>query len=102
MGSSKRLAEHYDRQAEQRQLAKYAAAGALQSLSPQELDARNAPVTIYPRPRRVRAWVRFGAQHARVEAMLVRTTDAAAGIEFKIGDDVHRCWVWGNAIDVDE
>lgn len=102
MGSSTRLAEHYDIRAEQQMLARYAAAGKLQSLTPQELDARNAPVTIYPRPRRVRAWVRFGTQHARVTARLVRTTSTAAGIEFKIGDQVQRCWVWGNAVTIDD
>lgn len=102
MGSSSRYADFYDHEAEQRMLVKYAAAGKLQTLSPQELDARNAPVTIYPRPRKVRVWVRFGEQHARITASLCRTTSTAAGVEFRIRDETFRCWVWGNAVTVDD
>lgn len=81
-----------------KQIADAAKTGPLQSLTDRELDLRVQPVTIYPRPKKVRAWVRFGATAIRVDAQLVRSTPNAAGIEFKIGDQVCRCWVWGNAI----
>lgn len=73
--------------------------GALQSLSDRELALREQPLTMYPQPyRRVRAWVRFGPEAIRVDAKLARSTPTAAGIEFRAGDRVFRCWVWGNAV----
>jgi len=76
-------------------------AGPLQSLTPDELELDRAPVTIYPQPQRVKAWVRFGPQHTRVDALLVRSTDKAAGVEFTVRDQTYRCWVWGNAVEID-
>lgn len=70
----------------------------LQSLTEREMDVREQPVTIYPRPKRVRAWVRFGPDAVRVDAKLVRSTPIASGIEFRAEDQTFRCWVWGNAI----
>jgi hypothetical protein len=104
MGTSKRLAEHYDRQSEERLIAKAASAGPLQSLSDRELALERHPVTIYPRAlqRRVKAWVRFGPEVVHVYATLLRSTPTAAGIEFKAQDQVYRCWVWGNAVEVDD
>lgn len=101
MGTSKRLAEHYDRRSEERLIAQAANAGPLQSLTKRELALDRQPLTIYPRPhRRVKAWVRFGPEALRVDALLMRSTPTAAGIEFKAHDQVYRCWVWGNAVDV--
>lgn len=101
MGTSKRLAEHYDLRAEERQLERYAkSAGPLQTLTPRELALDTSPLTIYPKPERVKAWVRFGPQAARVDALLVRSTDSAAGIEFEIGAKTYKCWVWGNAVEL--
>lgn len=90
MGTSKRLAVHYDLRAEERELAKFARAAPLQSLSEQELALDRVPVTIYQRPEKVRAWVRFGAQHASGGALLVRSTEAAAGIEFTVSEQTFR------------
>ena len=101
MGTSKRLAEHYDMRAEEKQLARYAeTSGPLQTLSERELALDKLPLTIYPRPQRVKAWVRFGPQHARVDALMVRSTELAAGIEFVIAETTYRCWVWGNAVEL--
>lgn len=101
MGSSQRLAEHYDLRAEEKQLERYAkSAGPLQSLSKQELALDKQPLTVYPQPQRVKAWVRFGSQHARVNALLVRSTETAVGIEFVIAEKTYRCWVWGNAVEL--
>lgn len=93
MGTSKRLAEHYDLRAAARAILKAATASPLQLLSQGELDLRSQPVTIYPRPQRVRAWVRFGPEAIRVDAALMRTTPHAAGIQFVAEDQTFRCWV---------
>jgi hypothetical protein len=56
MGTSKRLAEHYDLRAEEKQLERYAkTAGPLQSLSDRELALDKPPMTVYPQPQRVKA-----------------------------------------------
>lgn len=99
MGSSKRLAPLYDRQAQHRSILAAARAGPLQSLSDRELALREHPLTIYPHPQTVvRAWVRFGPEAVRVDAKLMRSTPLAAGIEFRAEERVFRCWVWGNAV----
>jgi len=103
MGTSKRLAPYYDMQAQHRAILRAAEAGPLQTLTDRELAMREQPVTIYPQPyRAVRAWVRFGPEAIRVDAKLCRSTPLAAGIEFRAGERRFRCWVWGNAVTVDE
>lgn len=103
MGTSKRLAGLYDRYGEHQTILSAAASGPLQSLTRRELALNAEPLTIYPRPqRRVRAWVRFGADAVRVEALLMRSTPSAAGIEFRAGEQTFRCWVWGNAVFMDD
>lgn len=103
MGTSKRLAPYYDMQAQHQSILSAAKSGPLQSLSDRELALREQPVTIYPRPYRVvSAWVRFGPTPIRVDAKLARSTPTAAGIEFRAGDQTFRCWVWGNAVTVED
>lgn len=97
-----RLSAYRDWQSQKQSIIDAAQHGPLQSLTPRELDAREQPMTIYPRPRRVRAWVRFGPEAVLVDAKLMRSTPLAAGIEFRAGDDTYRCWVWGNAVQLDE
>lgn len=101
MGSSKRLAAHYDMRSQHQAILAAARSGPLQSLTDRELRLREQPVTIYPQPYRpVRAWVRFGPEAIRVDAKLARSTPSAAVIEFRAGDTTYRCWVWGNAVEV--
>lgn len=104
MGTSKRLAPYYDMQAQHQAILSAAKHGPLQSLSDRELGLRETPVTVYPHAaqRRVRVWVRFGPEPICVDAKVVRSTSLAAGIEFRVGDQTFRCWVWGNAIALDE
>lgn len=102
MGTSKRLASLYDRYSEHQVILEAAKRGPLQSLTDRELDSAEQPMTVYPRPKRVRAWVRFGPESVRVEAALARSTPLAAGIEFTAGDQIFRCWVWGNAVTLDD
>jgi len=72
----------------------------LQSCTDCELARREQPETIYPHgaQRRVRAWVRFGAEAVRVDAKVVRSTPLAVGIEFRAEGRTFRCWVWENAV----
>lgn len=35
-----------------------------------------------------------------MDAKLVRSTPAAAGVEFRAGEETCRCWVWGNAVEL--
>lgn len=104
MGTSKRLAPYCDMQAQHQAILSAAKHGPLQSLSGRELDLREQPVTIYPHgaQRRVQAWVRFGSESVRVDAKVVRSTPLAAGIEFRAEDQVFRCWVWGNAVKIED
>lgn len=97
-----RLSAYRDWQMQQQSIIDAAKHGPLQSLTPRELDAREQPMTIYPQPRRVRAWVRFGPEAVQVDAKLVRSTPLAAGIEFRAGEQTYRCWVWGNAVQLDD
>ncbi|MFJ2367877.1 hypothetical protein [Microbacterium sp. NPDC087665] len=103
MGSSKRLAAHYDMRAHHKAILRATQSGPLQSLSEREVALQEQPLTTYPQPyRAVRAWVHFGAEAIRVDAKLARSTPLAAGIEFRAGEQVFRCWVWGNAVTVDD
>lgn len=97
-----RLSAYYDRRSQEQSIVEAARHGPLQSLSDRELDRLEQPVTIYPRPRKVKAWVRFGPEPVRVDALLVRSTPTAAGVEFSADDQTFRCWVWGNAVVLDD
>lgn len=105
MGSpSPRLQALYDRRSQEQEILRAAKHGPLQSLSDRELALQRQPVTIYPpgTQQRVQAWVRFGPEPVRVRATLVRSTPTAAGIEFHADGTTFKCWVWGNAVAVDE
>ncbi|MBT2485627.1 MULTISPECIES: hypothetical protein [unclassified Microbacterium] len=104
MGASDRLkASNYVRSA-RASVTAAAKRGPLQSLSDRELALREHPVTVYPHAlqRRVRAWVRFGAEAVRVDAKIMRSTPLAVGIEFHGTEQTFRCWVWGNAVEIIE
>lgn len=98
MGSNRRYAASIDARMDDRILRRLASRGALQSLSTGELELDRRAVTTDPRPRRVRAWVRFGAEPALVDADLCMWTDRAAAIRFTVGDEERRCWVWSGAV----
>lgn len=98
------LSAYRDMQSQSRSILEAAKHGPLQSLSDRELALRDHPLTIYPHTlqRRVRAWVRFGPEAIRVDAKIVRSTPLAAGIEFRAEEQTFRCWVWGNAVQLDD
>ncbi|WP_262492099.1 hypothetical protein [Microbacterium sp. ANT_H45B] len=104
MGASDRLKAANDIRSARAAISSAAKRGSLQSLSDRELALREHPVTVYPHAlqRRVRAWVRFGAEAVSVDAKIMRSTLLAAGIEFLGDDETFRCWVWGNAVTISD
>lgn len=92
------LSAYRDMKSQHDSILEAAKHGPLQSLTEREMDVREQPMTVYPRPKAVRAWVRFGPESVRVDAKLMRSTPLAAGIEFRAADQTFRCWVWGNAV----
>lgn len=101
---SERLQIAYDRRSQAQSILTASKRGPLQSLTDRELALEQQPVTVYPHAlqRRVKAWVRFGPESVRVEAKLMRSTPLAAGIEFHAEEQIFRCWVWGNAVVLDD
>ena len=92
MGTSKRLAPLYDMQMQHRSIIQASKARPLQSLTDREFALREQPVTIYPRPcTKVRAWMRFGPEAIRVDAVLMRSTPTDAGIAFRAEGETSRC-----------
>ena len=77
-------------QSQARSILDAAKHGPLRSLTDREMDVREQPMTIYPRPKHVWAWVRFGPEAVRVDAKLVRSTLLASGIEFRAGEQTFR------------
>lgn len=96
------LSAYRDMQSQSQSILEAAKHGPLQSLTEREMGVREQPMTIYPRPTGVRAWVRFGPEAVRVDAKLVRSTPLAAGIEFRAENQTFRCRVWGNAVTLDD
>lgn len=99
MGTNKRYAASVDRQMDRKILERIAAtSGPLQSLTSAELQLDTEPVTIDPKPKPVRAWVRFGPTATLVEALACRWTSDAVAIEFRVADKTYRAWVWASAV----
>jgi hypothetical protein len=98
VGSNKRYARDYDQLMDDRILQRVASEHPLQSLTDEEIRKDDLPITRDPRPRKCRAWVRFGPNPMRVDAVVVVWNDVACGIEFTVGDTQMRCWVWANAV----
>lgn len=98
MGTNKRYAAHYHRLMDHRIAESVAAHGNLQSLTAEELNLSQEPITIDPRPRAVQAWVRFGQAPLRVRAVATRRTAQAVGVEFDIPGRSYRTWVWRGAV----
>jgi len=102
MGTNKRYGDAITMRSNQKHMLQLSKTFPLQSLSENELALDRYPLTTYPKPERCLAWVRFGPHPFRVEGKLMRTTPLAAGIEFTLveRENVFRCWVWGNAVEI--
>lgn len=68
MGTNRRYAEQVDARMSDRILQRVAESGPLETLTPEELQLKQTPMTKDPRPRTVRVWVRFGGIPVRVDA----------------------------------
>lgn len=69
------------------------------SLSDEQLDRDNEPVTTPPRARPVLAWVKYGRVHLQVDAEAVAWTARAVAIRWRApSGDIHRAWVWAGAV----
>ncbi len=98
MGTSVRYAAHFDRLMDERILQRIASEFPLQTLSEKERQVGELPVTRDPQPKACKVWVRFGPHPMLVDAVVVVWTDVACGVQFRVGDKEHRCWVWANAV----
>ncbi|TFV82151.1 hypothetical protein E4V99_14650 [Microbacterium sp. dk485] len=99
MGTNRRYAHRGDARMDDRILERVSRDGPLQTLTPDELELEEHPLTITPRPEPVRAWVRFGDTPVRVDAEALRWTPRAIGIPFRVGERELRTWVWASAVD---
>jgi hypothetical protein len=99
LGTNRRYAHVVDRQIGDRILERLAASGPLQTLTTTELQLDELPLTVDPRPKPVRAWVRFGDGSTQVDALALRWTPRAVGIQFEIAGKTMRTWVWASAVE---
>ncbi len=99
MGTNKRYAESFDRRLDQRIIEQMMREHQPETLRSEELQLDEQPLTRCPRPRPVRAWVRYGQVPLLVEAQLVAWTPYAAAIRWSVPDGgEHRAWVWASAV----
>jgi hypothetical protein len=68
------------------------------TLSPAELQLDREQLTRTPIAKPVVAWVRYGKVPVEVDAEAVAWTPRAIAIRWKVGDVVHKAWVWESAV----
>jgi hypothetical protein len=98
LSSSKRYADHFDRMQTERAAERAMRSGKPDTLSAVELELSREPLTKAPVPRPVTAWVRYGAESVRVDAVAVAWTEFAVAIKWDAPDGEHHAWVWGSAV----
>ncbi|PVW02977.1 hypothetical protein DEA06_14485 [Microbacterium sp. Gd 4-13] len=99
MGTNKRYPHVYDKLMDQRILERIAREdGPLQSLTREELELDTEPVTRDPKPRAVKAWVRFGTTPVRVDAVVLEWTSQAVKIRFEVGGKTLETALWASAV----
>lgn len=99
MGTNKRYARAIDQRMDARIVERIAREGGpLQSLSNAELELDRLPWTRDPKPKPVRAWVRFGPTPVLVDAEVCGWTEHAVAVRFTIAGNEFRAWVWASAV----
>jgi hypothetical protein len=69
------------------------------TLTEEQLDLDNEPLTTPRRARAVVAWVKYGNIHLEVEAEAVAWTARAIAIRWRApSDEIHKAWVWASAV----
>jgi len=100
MGSNKRYAADVDRRMDARIAERIMRSGPPQSLTVAEQQRGRIPLTEDPEPSRVRAWVRYPGGSLEVDALAIKWTSRAVGVEWGGPDgETHRAWVWMGAVD---
>lgn len=99
MGTNKRYADTVDRQMSQRVLEVAMRDHQPQSLTSEELELDDEPLTRTPKPRPARAWVRYGATAALVDVEVVAWTEHAVAVRWKTPQGREdKAWVWASAV----
>ena len=99
MGSNRRYAEAIDRRMDARIVERIMRSGPPASLSDQELQLDQMPLTRDPRPSEVRAWVRYPEGPVEVTGLAVAWTSRAVAVRWRGPDNAeHRAWVWLGAV----
>jgi len=100
VGTSKRYAHVVDAAMDARVSEQIMRSGEPQSLTDDERQVGEVPLTTPPRAMPVRAWVRYPAGPLEVDAEIVAWTPRAAALRWRgPGGSVHRAWVWASAVD---
>lgn len=93
-----RYADAIDRRSLE-QMYRRAMVGEPTSLTESEVALHEEPLTTYPKPEKVRAWVRYGREAIRVNAYVLASTRWAARIRWQEpGGKVQEAWVWSSAV----
>jgi hypothetical protein len=70
------------------------------TLTDEQLDLDNEPLTTLRRARPVTAWVKYGGIHLRVDAELVAWTARAVAVRWRAPNgEIHKAWVWASAVE---
>lgn len=97
MGTSKRYAAHYDRRMNDKILEGVMASRVPTSLTKEELELDEQPLTRTPSPQPVTAWVRYGETAVKVDGLLVAWTPRAVAVRWETPGGEHRAWLWSSA-----
>lgn len=98
IGTNKRYADSIDRRSLE-QVYRRAMVGDPDSLSENEIALHEEPLTTYPKPEKVRAWVRYGRESVRVNAYVLASTRWAARVRWQEPNGTRReAWVWTSAV----
>lgn len=101
MGTNRRYPHAGEQRTLDRRLLDARARGALHTLTPEQLQLTTQVVSIAPEqpPMWALAWLRFGDTDIRTTVQVKRWTPDAVGVEFTVGEDTLRCWVWQGAVE---
>lgn len=69
------------------------------TLTDEQLDLDNHPLTTPRRAQPVTAWVKYGSIHLHVDAEAVAWTSRAIAIRWRApSGEIHKAWVWSSAV----
>lgn len=98
MGTNRRYADQIDDRVAQRALEVAVRGQEPITLSDLELELDKQPLTRLPKPKPVRAWVRYPRSGVLVNAEVVAWTPYAVAIRWRLNDVNFKGWVWAPAV----